>query len=242
MRSWKGTTRPRRRHAKASCCKVGCYNGGKRRMTGATLARPPVRHQEVQLPMLDHLTTPPVFGDPRLPARFWAKVNPNGPIPAHRPDLGPCWEWTASLEGNGYGHFWSGSRSDGSRKVVSSYRWAYEHLVAPVADGLELDHLCRNRPCVRPSHIEPVTHRENVLRGNAPSARGATAAVCPQGHPYDQANTYIWRGGRACRACRRSRGREIHYTTTRQAWLTAHRDELRAYKREWARRKWAQKR
>ena len=136
-------------------------------VTGATLARPPVRHQEDTL----MLGQSPTFGDPRLPARFWAKVNENGPVPAHRPDLGPCWEWTGTRNRNGYGKFWDGS------KKAWVHRWAFEALIGPIPDGLECDHLCHNgagclggpscphRTCVNPAHIEPVTHAVNDQRG-----------------------------------------------------------------------------
>ena len=99
----------------------------------------------------------PTFGDERLPPRFWAKVR-IGSIPAHRPGLGPCWQWTASRDRDGYGRFLVG-------KNLHAHRLAYETLVGPIPDGLESDHLCRNRPCVCPAHIEPVTHAVNKQRG-----------------------------------------------------------------------------
>jgi len=102
------------------------------------------------------------LGDPRLPARFWSKVR-IGSVPAHRPDLGPCWEWMADRR-KGYGRFRIGSRRDGNSRLVQAHRLAYETLVGPIRRGLESDHLCRNRPCVRPSHIEPVTHAINGQR------------------------------------------------------------------------------
>ena len=106
----------------------------------------------------------PVFGDPRLPARFWAKVR-LGPIPVHRPELGPCWEWTGAHHNKGYGYFTVGSRTEGNRQQVYAHRFAYEALIAPIPDGLESDHLCRNHPCIRPTHIEPVTRTLNSQRG-----------------------------------------------------------------------------
>jgi len=167
-------------------------------MTAATRERPAVRHQEDKLPMQTQFTTP-TFGDPRLPARFWAKVNENGPVPAHRPDLGPCWQWTAALDGQGYGRFGVDGMS------VYAHRIAYEQLVGPIPAGLQSDHLCRNHACVYPSHIEPVTPRENNLRGIGPAitrARHQSRTHCSQGHPYDEANTYHRPGGRRlCRKC-----------------------------------------
>ena len=115
----------------------------------------------------EDVTMKVTFADPRLPARFWAKVNQNGPVPAHRPDLGPCWQWTAALDREGYGRFhWLGQNG-------LAHRIAYEMLIGPMPAGLEPDHLCRNRACVNPLHIEPVTHRENTLRGNSPVAINA---------------------------------------------------------------------
>jgi len=106
----------------------------------------------------------PVFGDPRLPARFWAKLR-IGSVPTHRPDLGPCWEWTACCTPKGYGQFGIGSRTDGTKRIVVAHRYAYEELIGPIADGLESDHLCRNHGCVRLSHLEPVTRAMNAQRG-----------------------------------------------------------------------------
>lgn len=73
-----------------------------------------------------------------------------------------CWEWTGARQPDGrydYGMFWDGTRA------VRAHRFAYELLVGPIPVGLELDHLCRNPPCVNPAHLEPVTHAENIRRG-----------------------------------------------------------------------------
>src|SRR3972149_2205887 len=120
--------------------------------------------------MQTNLTTP-TFGDPRLPARFWEKVNPNGPIPAHRSDLGPCWEWTGAKLRDGYGPVNKGSWANSKATLV--HRITYEAVIGPIPQGQELDHLSRNHSCVRLSHVEPVTHRENMRRGNI--AKGARA-------------------------------------------------------------------
>jgi hypothetical protein len=116
-----------------------------------------------------------------------------------------CWEWTASKIG-GYGRF-----SVGQHRTVAAHRWAYEALVGPIPDGLTLDHLCRNRACVNPAHLEPVTMRENVLRGFNPCAINARKTECPKGHPFDEVNTYRKPSRpqlRYCRTCERDGDRE----------------------------------
>jgi hypothetical protein len=141
-----------------------------------------------------------------LEERFWAKVNKAGPVPECRPDLGPCWLWTAGRNKNGYGTFAITHRH--MRRMVRAPRFAYELLVSPIPQGLPLDHLCRNPPCVRPSHLEPVTHRENLLRGIGFTATRAAQTHCKRGHEFTEANTYHPRkrpNGRVCRQCRRDR-------------------------------------
>lgn len=133
--------------------------------------------------------------------RFWSKVDKDGPVPDYRPELGPCWLWTAGQWGEGYGRFWVSGRP------VSAHRFAYEFLVGPIPSGLQIDHLCRVRNCVNPAHMEPVTNRVNTLRGMGPTVAGlrmSTKTHCPQGHPYDEANTRWWRNERLCRACGRA--------------------------------------
>jgi hypothetical protein len=91
-------------------------------------------------------------------ARFWSKVNKDGPIPAHAPELGQCWIWTASCTKDGYGEF----RHDGGKLA---HRYAYRLLVGAIPPLRVLDHLCRVRCCVNPHHLEPVTRRMNTQRG-----------------------------------------------------------------------------
>jgi len=132
--------------------------------------------------------------------RFWAKVNKNGPVPENCPDLGECWLWTAGRNRDGYGLFRIGSRTDGTRRHVLAHVYA----AGLAGNNLEWDHLCRNRACIRPSHLERVTHRQNTLRSGGVTARHASKTHCPQGHPYDLVNTRFRRnGGRECRECDR---------------------------------------
>ena len=139
--------------------------------------------------MLNQFSTP-VFGDSRLPPRFWSKVkvSPTG-----------CWIWLAAVNNQGYAFF--GCRSRGAWRMELAHRVAYAALVEPFPPGTESDHLCRVRACVNPDHIEPVTHSVNRLRGaNSSSNR----THCPRGHPYNEANTYHYPDGRrGCRTCHR---------------------------------------
>lgn len=118
-------------------------------------------------------------------------VEPNG-----------CWVWQRA-KSQGYGYY----KIPGEKRVVRAHRFMYEREVGPIPEGLTLDHLCRNRACVNPAHLEPVSRGENVLRGESPAAQHARATTCVNGHPFNDANTYIrpGRGTRECRACFRSR-------------------------------------
>ena len=111
-----------------------------------------------------------------------------------------CWVWTGANNGVGYGVVGRGGR-EGQTYV---HRVMYEYHRGPIPDGLILDHLCRNRGCANPSHLEPVTHRENLRRGFGVTGINARKTVCAQGHPFDEANTYVYASGaRSCRACAR---------------------------------------
>lgn len=131
--------------------------------------------------------------------RFWASVDRNGPVPPGRPDLGPCWLWTGNTPNGRYGRFMVDGRS------VSAHHYSYETTIEPIPDGLVTDHLCRVKNCVRPSHLEAVTQRENLMRGDTIAAANAAKTHCKRGHPFDVANTR-WRAQkgtitRNCRAC-----------------------------------------
>ena len=128
--------------------------------------------------------------------RFWHKVDKGGP--------NGCWLWLGCVDGGGYGDFrvWP--------VKVKAHRYAYELLVGPIPEGLQLDHLCRVRNCVNPKHLEPVTPKVNTRRGvGAAVSRARLNALthCKHGHAFDAENTYVHprTGFRTCRACRRER-------------------------------------
>ena len=113
-----------------------------------------------------------------------------------------CWVWKGS-KWKDYGCF----RIDG--KSVKAHRFAYESLVGPIPEGMQLDHLCRNRSCIRPDHLEPVTNLENTLRGENFIARHIAKTHCAHGHSLsgDNLRIEIVNGGkrRVCRTCNRER-------------------------------------
>ena len=126
---------------------------------------------------------------------IWSRIDKNG--------AGGCWLWLGATNRDGYGP----TKPKGDKLRVA-HRVIYEMLVGPIPDGLQLDHLCRVRPCVNPEHLEPVTCRENLLRteGDGPGTK-ARQTHCKHGHPFDTENTGSDpRGGRFCKACRRIRG------------------------------------
>lgn len=131
-----------------------------------------------------------------LEERFWAKVckQPNG-----------CWLWQGALSTAGYGTFNLGRRGAGYEYAHRiSYAWAYGDMPA----GQELDHLCRIRRCVNPQHLESVSHRINVFRGDAPTIRIAISGKCHNGHEINTENMYFRKdrpGKWNCRVCRRER-------------------------------------
>lgn len=133
-------------------------------------------------------------------ARFWVKVDKNGPVPPVRPDLGRCWLWTASVNERrgGYGQFSLDGRTRKAHQV------AYELGVGPIPEGTEPDHLCRVHACVNWHHLEAVTRRENFLRGEHPTAVSVRSGRCGKGHELVPANTYVRPArpnGHECRTC-----------------------------------------
>jgi hypothetical protein len=110
-----------------------------------------------------------------------------------------CRVWKGKLNGNGYGVLVLKRR--GERLDLLAHRLAYELERGRIGDGLEIDHLCRNRRCINTDHLEAVTKRVNVLRGDGPTARNARKTHCQNGHPFDEANTMKRGQSRKCRIC-----------------------------------------
>lgn len=115
--------------------------------------------------------------------RFWTKVRKSD----------GCWIWTAGLR-SGYGSFWLNGKNKFAH--VISYRIAGRVVPA----GLELDHLCRNRSCLNPDHLEPVTRAVNMARGQV-NDKKRSMTHCEAGHEYSESNTRIENGMRRCRQC-----------------------------------------
>lgn len=121
---------------------------------------------------------------------FWPYVDmsPNG-----------CWNWTGTTT-HGYGYVKTSLLSP--TRTRRAHRVAYENLVGNIPIGLQLDHICRNRACVNPEHLRPVSARENTLRSTSPSAVFAVRNTCNEGHPLSGGNLLLRKdGGRKCRAC-----------------------------------------
>lgn len=113
-----------------------------------------------------------------------------------------CWLWVGGKTSAQYGHL----RIEG--KPYYAHRFSYEWFVGPILRGLDLDHLCRNPSCVNPDHLEPVTHRENLMRSPiAVAAINARKTHCPQGHEYNYENTQVGPRGRSCRTCKARQAR-----------------------------------
>lgn len=130
----------------------------------------------------------------RFLKRLWGNIDFDAP--------GGCWQWTGSINHNGYGQITVGMY--GRHKTFLAHRAVYQQIVGPIRSET-LDHLCRNRACVNPSHLEPVTQRVNLLRGMSPAAQAARRDCCPRGHPYLPNNLLRGEKYRKCKRCHRER-------------------------------------
>lgn len=137
-----------------------------------------------------------------LAERFWVKVDKKGPVP-NIPNwtLGPCWLWLADTGADGY------ARISNKGGTTLAYRISWEWVNGEIHIDKEIDHLCRVRRCVNPSHLEAVTHQINTLRGDTIPAKHARVDACPRGHLYTPENTYTTQG-RQCRTCALERSKQ----------------------------------
>lgn len=180
-------------------------------------------------------------------SRLFARTNFDGPVPAHRPELGPCWEY------NGYRQQGYGRLQKTRGRMVLAHRESFEYFKGPVPEGLPLDHLCRNTACCNPSHLEPVTTQENTLRGTSLPAYNILKTHCLRGHELQGENLYVQpNGSRVCKECREKRMEQHRLSdgyaqrqserTTRpeqrekarlraKAWYEANRDRAQEYSR-----------
>lgn len=127
-----------------------------------------------------------------------------------------CWLWArACHKKSGYGV---------SSKNKLAHRVAYEFANGAIPKGMHIDHLCRQRSCVNPSHLEAVTPRENNARSASPSAINATKTHCGNGHAFSPTNTKMIDGARECRECRKA---------TIKSYRQRHRDKYNAYQRDY---------
>lgn len=139
----------------------------------------------------DPLATAPLHDPAVIAERFWRQVDTTGGSHA-------CWPWLGHQNGHGYGRF-----SVASKQPVA-HRYAYEAVVGEVPPGMVLDHICKTRHCVNPSHLEAVTQDENLARGS----RGRYRQECQRGHTYTEESTGHDHGRRYCRICANARRRE----------------------------------
>lgn len=150
--------------------------------------------------------------------KFWNRVDKG------KPD--ECWIWMGAKQKNGYGRFWNGNRN------VLTHRYSYELSFGIIPKGMTIDHLCRNRGCVNPKHLEVVDMRENILRGIGPSAQNKRKTHCPRGHlliVHYRGNPN-WRG---CLICEKElydlwvKNHKGQRRESQYKWMRNHRQELK---------------
>ena len=151
--------------------------------------------------------------------RFLSKINVIG---------SGCWEWKGNKNYKGYGNF---SLKD---KYVSAHRFIYEYYHGSICPDLTIDHLCQNRACVNPQHLEEVTLKINILRGNGLCAINARKTHCKRGHEFIEENTYLDKnGGRYCRICKKQsiklwqQNNQETYNTYSTKWRQINREKIR---------------
>lgn len=145
--------------------------------------------------------------------RFIEKVNRDGPVPNHNPSLGPCWLWLGKPRSTGYGTMQVAGRME------YVHRLSHVFFIGLIPDGLQVDHLCRVLLCVNPSHLEAVTQRENLLRGESPSGQYARRTHCLNGHeltPDNLVHEAKFPNQRKCRTCKNARAKASRDRARRQ--------------------------
>lgn len=162
---------------------------GKQPPAPAGSGKPALNHKELVMPRSDSWfrkgEVQPYFGSAE--ARFWKRIQKTD----------SCWIWTAARNKKGYGRMFVNNTS------IHAHRYAYQLLVGQIPDGLVIDHLCRNRICVNPDHLEAVTNEENVSRGLLHYYQ-LLKTHCVHGHEYTPENTgRCSRGNRYCKTCER---------------------------------------
>ena len=112
----------------------------------------------------------------------------------------PCHDWKGRITPQGYGELSANKQNGGGN--LRAHRVVWEALNGSIPEGMVLDHLCRNRSCVNPMHLESVTVKENNLRGEGVGAKNMKKTQCKSGHPFDESNTgWLGNGKRYCREC-----------------------------------------
>lgn len=155
-----------------------------------------------------HRYLPGHFKRRTLEERFWERVD--------RLSDNECWVWTGARNRAGYGRLPAPRPETGDWTSRYAHRISYEIHRGEIPDGLVLDHLCRNPPCVNPAHLEVVTPGENTLRGESPWAINSRKTHCVHGHEYTPENTYVKpTGWRECRTCKRNAERERYHRKKR---------------------------
>jgi hypothetical protein len=129
-------------------------------------------------------------------------------------DIKDCWIWKGARSSEGYARFYSGQNEKKRSTYQYVHRLVYEAFVGPIPEGLHIDHLCRNRACVNPEHLETVTPRVNLLRGAGPPAQNARKTHCKAGHSLAE-NVRLYHGRRQCRECDKLQHRELRRSGSR---------------------------
>lgn len=144
--------------------------------------------------------------------RWWKTGSPTGTLLRPHIDLfwekvavrsrNECWQWLGYRDPEGYGRFHERTGSAKIHITIRAHRWIYKEVVGDIPEGYVIDHLCRDRGCVNPSHLEAVTNQENLERGWGRRIKNGMVNECINGHEFTSDNTYLHpRGSKVCRTC-----------------------------------------